>query len=204
MFTQKLGMRIMQKIAKSITAYFYASGVLKQDMIEICEYGAELVLAGITNVMMVLFTGILIHQVIYGIFFLMIMIPTRAFIGGYHAKTHLRCNISFVCTYLLSLLLLKIIDVRYEVIVQIFVIAGFIIISAWAPLENRNKKLSDIQKNLYNKISQVIYILLMVIGIVVNYKDQELSLYINIILIIVVALLIIGKEGRGENEEKDS
>ena len=44
----------------------------------------------------------------------------------------------------------------------------------------------------------------MVIGIVVNYKDQELSLYINIILIIVVALLIIGKEGRGEIEEKDS
>ena len=137
-----------------------------------------------------------------GMLFLMIMIPTRAFVGGYHAKTHLRCNISFICTYLFSLLLLKIIGVQYKMIVQIFVIAGFIIISAGAPLENRNKKLSDIQKSLYNKISQAIYILLMVIGIIVNYKDQELSLYINIILIIIVALLIIGKEGRNEIEEK--
>ena len=82
MFTQKLGMRIMQKIAKNITAYFYASGVLKQDMVEICEYGAELLLAGVINVMMILLTGMLIHQIIYGIFFLMIMIPTRAFVGG--------------------------------------------------------------------------------------------------------------------------
>ena len=194
----------MHRIAKSITAYFYASGIIKLELIEICEYGTELVLAGIANVIMILLTGMLIHQIIYGMLFLMIMIPTRAFVGGYHAKTHLRCNISFICTYLFSLLLLKIIGVQYKMIVQIFVIAGFIIISAGAPLENRNKKLSDIQKSLYNKISQAIYILLMVIGIIVNYKDQDLSLYINIILIIIVALLIIGKEGRNEIEEKDS
>ena len=173
-------------------------------MIEICEYGTELVLAGVINVIMILFTGMLIHQIIYGVLFLMIMIPTRAFIGGFHASTHLRCNVLFVSTYLLSLQLLQIIGTRHMMMAQLLAIAGFIIISAEAPLENKNKQLSDTQKVLYNKISQVIYILLMIVGIVVNDKDQELSLYINIILVIIVFLMIIGKEGRECDEEDNS
>ena len=194
----------MQKIIKRITAYFYASGVIGHDMVAICEYGVELMLAGILNVAMILITSILIHQKFYGLIFLLILIPTRAFMGGYHAKTHFTCNVSFICTYLSSLLLLKIIDIHYAVIVQIFVLAGFIIISAWAPSENRNKQLSDTQKIFYNKISQVIYILLMIVGIVVNYKDQELSLYINILLIIIAALLVIGKGGKKRDEKENS
>lgn len=186
----------MEKIAKSITAYFYASGVIGQDMTEICEYGMELVLAGMLNGILILFTSILIHYKIYGLIFLLIMMPTRAFMGGYHAKTHLRCNILFVCTYLFSLFLLKMLNIRYAMIVQILVIAGFIFVSAWSPLDNKNKALSDIQKIKYNKIIQLIYIMLMTAGVVVKYKDQELSLYINIILVIIVTLLIIGKEGR--------
>lgn len=44
--------------------------------------------------------------------------------------------------------------------------------------------------------------MLLVIAMVVNYKDQELSLYINIIMVIVVVLLIIGKEKNIYDEEK--
>ena len=90
----------------------------------------------------------------------------------------------------------------YVMLVHILTLTGYIVISRYAPLENSNKSLSEQQKKKYNKISQIAYIVLLVIAMVVNYKDQELSLYINIIMVIVVVLLIIEKEKNIYDEEK--
>lgn len=192
----------MKMLTKKIVDCIYVNKIIEQDMIAVCEYGVELVLAGIVNIIVILFVSVLLHSMLYGIIFLLILISTRAFMGGYHATTHIRCNISMVCIYIISLLMLNIKYDGYVMLVHILTLTGYIVISRYAPLENSNKSLSEQQKKKYNKISQIAYIVLFVIAMVVNYKDQELSLYINIIMVIVVVLLIIGKEKNIYDEEK--
>ena len=91
----------MKMLTKKIVDCIYVNKIIEQDMIAVCEYGVELVLAGIVNIIVILFVSVLLHSMLYGIIFLLILISTRAFMGGYHATTHIRCNISMVCIYII-------------------------------------------------------------------------------------------------------
>ena len=142
----------MKMLAKKVTACIYNNDIIEQDMIEVCEYGVELVLAGAVNIIVILVVSILLNHKLHGVIFLMILISTRAFTGGYHATTHFRCNASMVCMYAISLLMLNIKNDRYVVLIHILALIGYVIVSAYSPLENSNKELSEQQKKKYNKI----------------------------------------------------
>lgn len=192
-------------LAKSITAYFFAVGEISEDEQEVCEYGVELFLAGIVNVLFVFITSIILKTMIYGVVFLVIIIPTRALVGGYHAKSHFRCNVYFVCTYLISLRILKSLKLPFFYgVIEILTMVGLLTVRMFAPFENSNKIISSGHKKKYNKISLILYGWYMIIAFFVKYKDQELSLYINIILIITVVLLLIGLSERRLHFEKES
>lgn len=192
----------MKILTVKIVDCMYSNKIIEQNMINVCEYGVELMLSGMINVIVILLVSILSHSVLYGIIFLLILISTRVFTGGYHATTHIGCNISMVYIYITSLLMLNIKCYGYIMLLHIIVFIGYIVITIYSPLENSNKKLSEYQKKKYNKLSRIMYITLLAIALVVNYKDQELSLYINIVLIIVVILLVVGKEKKRYVEEK--
>lgn len=192
----------MKILTVKIVDCMYSNKIIEQNMVNVCEYGVELMLSGMINVIVILLVSILSHSVLYGIIFLLILILTRVFTGGYHANTHIGCNISMACIYITSLVMLNIKCYGYIMLLHIIVFIGYIVITIYSPLENSNKKLSDYQKKKYNKLSRIMYITLLAIALFVNYKDQELSLYINIVLIIVVILLVVGKEKKRYVEEK--
>lgn len=192
----------MKILVGKIVDCMYSNKIIERNMINVCEYGVELVLAGMANIITILLVSILSRSVLYGIIFLLILISTRVFTGGYHATTHIKCNVSMVCIYIISLLMLNIKYYGYIMLLHIIVFIGYIVIAIYSPLENSNKKLSEYQKKKYNKLSRIMYVTLLAIALIVNYKDQELSLYINIVLIIVVILLMVGKEKKRYVEEK--
>ena len=80
----------MRMLAKKVANCLYNNAIIGQDMIEICEYGVELVLAGAVNIIVIMLVSILLDYKLYGIVFLMVLIPTRTFMGGYHATTHFK------------------------------------------------------------------------------------------------------------------
>lgn len=159
-----------------------------------------------------LITGSIWYAVVYNI----MMIVIRLYIGGYHADTHVGCNVCYCGTYMISLLMLRIqMYVRGTIITWLIALAGYLIIVLNAPLEHHNKKLTMEQKEKYMIVSAVLGIasmlisfILNIIGVVIRYGKYsflcQISLYINTMLLIIGLLLLLGVRKEGRFHEEDS
>ena len=144
------------------------------------------------------------------------MIVIRMYTGGYHADTHLGCNICYCGVFLISLIILRIqMLVKGDVLTWIIAAAGYLIIVLNAPLEHHNKRLTIEQKHKYMIISTMLGIssmlisfMLNIMGMVIRYGEYtilcHISLYINTMLLIIGLLLLLGMRKEGRFHETDS
>lgn len=203
---------MISKIALNIADSFVSKNIIREEMRDVCIYGLDLMISGIINVAVVLITGALIGKFLLAIVFMAILIPLRMFTGGYHADTHIGCNVVCIVTFILSILLLGLIQKHtLETVTWGLLCVCIIIIAKFSPIENPNKKVTSEQKIRYKHISVSMCSVLSVVSIIMNIiscsKDEQnllklqmLSLYINITLIIIAGTMVLGrwKEGRGK------
>lgn len=98
---------MIHQLSEKIAFLFCKETIIESDMKEVYAYGLELLFA-------TLFTGSIVFGLSsqLGIFrkTILLLIPfsiIRSYAGGYHAKTHFRCILSFTFTYLLSAYLME-------------------------------------------------------------------------------------------------
>lgn len=211
---------MIQRLASNITDFFVRKNVVKKSEYEIYTYGFDLIISGLMNVLLVIGAGIVIDKVWEALLYVCIMIIVRMYTGGYHADTHVMCNIIFLIAFLFSILAMKLVN-SFEVSWCIWILQciGLIIVTRYAPLENRNKKLNMVQKEKYRNIAVTLYLIFIFVAVVLSIAEHKVScfknislrdcgLYINIVLIIIACLLVIGirKEERhyGEEDFKDN
>lgn len=204
----------MNQLAQNITNFFIAKNVIKITERDIYVYGFELMLSGIVSAVMILFVGAVFHEFFHAVIFLFIMIPVRMFTGGYHADTHFTCNVVFLLAFLISVVFLQItIHMELDVVVWVMVCVGLILVARYAPLENKNKRLSDIEKLKYRKIGIGMYTGCIVVSGIMNIIShvsmriqynifREFGFYINIVLIIIAGMLMIGVRKEGNSCQK--
>ena len=190
-------------IALVIADFFVSKDVITEEEKEVCAYGMELIISGIINVW-------------YAIVYNTMMIVIRMYTGGYHADTHLGCNICYCGVFLISLIILRIqMLVKGDVLTWIIAAAGYLIIVLNAPLEHHNKRLTIEQKHKYMIISTMLGIssmlisfMLNIMGMVIRYGEYtilcHISLYINTMLLIIGLLLLLGMRKEGRFHETDS
>lgn len=90
---------MIKKAAAGYVGWLCANGIVAPEKNKIYAYGMELVLSGLVNVLSVLLISILIFHPADGLLFLVAFIPLRTTAGGYHANSHLSCNIVFLSTF---------------------------------------------------------------------------------------------------------
>lgn len=176
----------------------------------------ELIISGIISVALVIIIGLITGSIWYAVVYNIMMIVIRLYTGGYHADTHVGCNVCYCGTYMISLLMLRIqMYVRGTIITWLIALAGYLIIVLNAPLEHHNKKLTMEQKEKYMIVSAVLGIasmlisfILNIIGVVIRYGKYSflcrISLYINTMLLIIGLLLLLGVRKEGRFHEEDS
>ena len=201
---------MIQRLAANITDFFIHKNIVAEENKEVYTYGFDLILSGLVNILLVLLSGIILDSVWQAMLYVLIMVQVRMFTGGYHADTHSMCNIIFVFCFIFSVLALDLVSYfQITWIIWFLVCIGLISVNTYAPLENRNKKLSAEQKKRYKKISVVLYVGYVFISGAINVMSrfqsgmlhvrlENISSYINIILIIIAGLLMVGlrKEGK--------
>ena len=89
---KKVSVRIMNLISCSIE--------LNPEMSEVYQYGIEITISSILNVLLIILFGLIIRDIISAIIFLACIIPLRQLCGGYHASTYFKCNAIFVLSFL--------------------------------------------------------------------------------------------------------
>lgn len=120
------------------------------EMKDIYQYGIEITISFIFNVVLVLLCSIALTDMLAGIVYLFIFIILRSFTGGYHAKTYLKCNAIMVLTFVITFILYKI-TTHYALpsyVCELITLLNLIPIIKFAPVTNNNKPLTDLEKNI--------------------------------------------------------
>lgn len=178
---------------------------LEEDQITYIKYGLEVVVTTIINIAVIMACAILAGKAVYGLLFMAVFVPTRAFGGGYHSATRLRCNLLILCCEALALWLPDIIAIQREAAVYIFLewLLYGLIVWKYAPVENTNKPLTiEIRrKNKYR--SRILGILWGSLLVLFGQSHIQIAASIATVLMIVAALMVLGvhreKKGNDSN-----
>ena len=123
------------------------------------------------------------------IIFLLLYIPLRRYIGGFHFSSNIICIFFSTLISIIPPLLSKQLFVSFRLVILtslILLIETFLI----APVDHKNKRLTNNQINLYKKKSIIIEFLY--IGfIIISYK-YSIHILINIIFSVIVMIFHLG------------
>ena len=169
MYKVKGIMYMIHSVALVIADFLFSKDVITEEEKEVCAYGMELIISGIISVALVIIIGLITGSIWYAVVYNIMMIVIRLYTGGYHADTHVGCNVCYCGTYMISLLMLRIqMYVKGTIITWLIALAGYLIIVLNAPLEHHNKKLTMEQKEKYMIVSAVLGIASMLISFILN------------------------------------
>lgn len=129
----------------------------------IFRYGLELLLNAIVSVSVLLCIGTLLGYLKETIVFYLTYLFLKKNTGGYHANSHLGCILQFNLFYLCFFLLYKhdLLPVNRIGIVFLLVISVF----GFAPIEDRNKKVTREQFALHKRNARIKTIVLVILCI---------------------------------------
>ncbi|MGL5693618.1 MAG: accessory gene regulator ArgB-like protein [Peptostreptococcaceae bacterium] len=186
---------MFKDLSYKITDELVMNEIIEKDDFEIYRYGFEALIYFIVNISVALTIGIIFNRVIHTIIFLSCYCTLRQFTGGYHAKNYLECTLTFVAIYLITILIANNIDVdrdKYLLIVMLTI--SIFIIYKLAPLDNRNKPLSDNEKIHYKKVAMKIatVISMIVVVCIVSNIFMKYIIYSIFAITWIAILLIIG------------
>lgn len=140
-----------QKIADKLIA----SGIIPLDKRNIYVYGLELLLSSFAGILALAVVSLIMKVPLLWIPYLAGFIPLRLTGGGYHAKSHRACILTFTTAYILSVLLIKYVSFP-QIAMVLSTSAAFVITLAFSPVEAHNKPLSTEQKKHNRKRSIIL------------------------------------------------
>ena len=192
---------MINHISKMITNFFLQQKSISEDEKEIYQYGVEITISSILNILLILLLSILVRSVLSGIVFLVCFIYVRRYTGGYHAETYFRCNSALCITYIIVFFISKGVRVSNYVLL-LFLLISFIIVIRYSPVNNIHKRLSEIEKKRYHYLAVTVYIIFSIIGFFIIefnifYGKIILLTLLSIALIIIIEIIL---QGRGIHE----
>lgn len=171
------------------------SSSLSKEERELYEYGLFILMSKLIFFVLACFFGLLFGCLIESAIFYLLFMTIRQFAGGYHASTELRCEIMstalfFICSAIINLLEIY----GFENAIAIATIVAALCIFLISPVDTPEKPLSDNEYNYYRKISWLILLIILAIGLVSYiFKLKLFFIPACLSLILESFLLIIGK-----------
>ena len=148
---------MIQKLSHELSEIWAAGGVVKAEDAEIFEYGMQLLLSSVINVLVVVLVSIIFRLPYAWIPFIAAFIPLRITAGGYHASTHILCILSFTGCFTLFLAIIQTISfISSEICLVVFAFISFIAVFILSPVQASNKPLTAKEAERNRKKSLVI------------------------------------------------
>jgi accessory gene regulator B len=186
-------MKIFSLLSNKITDFLYKKEVISQEQKEVYIYGFTVLFLNILDILIILALGILIERYLDTIVFLMVFGITRQYTGGYHAKTVSKCLVVYMLIYLVIMFLsssnvILVNGAMFQILLCIVYIIAVII---YAPIQNDNKVISNVERKKYKIISIVSAICISTISIIVYGIFPTMASTISLTLFAVTILMIL-------------
>lgn len=186
-------MGIFARLSHKIGNNLVHSNVIKEEDAEIYIYGINQILVSVLNVSSALIIGLILDMILESVIFMAAYIPLRSFVGGYHAKTPVRC-------YILSLIMITVVltGMKYlpvaEIVCYAVLLATVLIVFLLSPVEDKNKPLDEIEQKVYRKCVVFISMVELVICLIFKLVNLDsLSIAVTYSFVILSIMLIAGK-----------
>ena len=189
----------MKRLVSIILNFMIKNNVISKDTeeIEFYRYGIEITLSSLINITLISIIGIVTDYTFESMMFLVVFIIMRSFTGGYHANTYIKCNLVTSISFVILLLIFKIIrhiSLKSIILIAIFQVVTIVLL---APIENKNKPIEN--RTVYKIISTVLSVVLSAISIVLIIKGVDLGLIILLTLALVSIFIIYARFMKNSN-----
>ena len=186
-------MKIFSLLSNKITDFLYKKEVISQEQKEVYIYGFTVLFLNILDILIILALGILIERYLDTIVFLMVFGITRQYTGGYHAKTVSKCLVVYMLIYLAIMFLSSsnVILVNGAIFQILLCIVYIIAVIIYAPIQNDNKVISNVERKKYKIISIVSAICISTISVIVYGVFPTMAMTISLTLFAVTILMIL-------------
>ena len=138
---------MIKYLSENITNYFYTNEIISKEEKEIYVYGLHLIFSSVIGIAIILTLGIFLNNLVNTVLFLSAFISVRMYSGGYHANSYIKCNMTLITIYLITMAAVNFIP--REIIgtssAALIALTVYIILK-YAPVDNENKKLTKKQK----------------------------------------------------------
>lgn len=193
---------LAEKIAKFVCTYTKADN----QMLDVYKYGIEVTISTLLNIVCVIIVSIMMSDIKSGIIFIAVHFIIKPFVGGYHAKTYLMCNVMFTLAFLVvyfsNCLFLQIKEAEIQkVIIESLFLLSLIPIIAFAPVHNQNKPLSEKEAKKYRIIGITMSVFLGFIGLILFLFDMYIGSLITITIVVISLMMLIDKKSNQGGEK---
>lgn len=179
-------------VSSKILNFVFKYADMAPEMIEVYQYGIEIIVSSILNIALVLLFSFALGDIFAGLIYLSSFILLRSFTGGYHATTYFRCNLTMVFTFLITFIAYKII-VHYNFplyICEVVALVSMIPIVICSPVPNKHKPLTDIQKKRSYRLSLILASVLLLTGLILFTLEIPIGA-MTIMTVTIVSVLIL-------------
>ncbi len=198
---------MITRISKKITEAFLKNNIINEKDKDLYTYGLEYIVSAVLPISISIVISALFDLSGTVLLYTLTFIVFRVFAGGYHASSHLKCQILFlvilaVCTFTFKIMAGLETSILQIITITLAIIASCIIIRL-APVDNANKPFCREEFISFRKKTRILnsFVLLSLI-IVINFTNDIIIFFgISFAMLTVAISLIVAKKGRRENEE---
>lgn len=185
----------MERISKKLTNWLISKKVIAVEEKEVYEYGIFQMIVNMIDTLSILALAILFNELTATFCYIVCFCMLRKYAGGYHAKTLIGCYGMTIGFTLLMLITIKVFKVPLMVILSAWLVS-LIIIFLFAPVQNRNKKLDELERIVYRRRVLLIAILESILMWVLygfNFMEEVQGiLFSNVVIVVSMLIELLG------------
>lgn len=186
---------MLHLLKKRIVNGWIADCIISEEDRELYEYGVEITVEYIINIITTILIAILTKEIIACAFMYISFMFLRSYSGGIHAKSFLRCYIYSSLVIFISLILIKLNLINIW-IYRFCGMAGALYLWFTKPVASKNKEVSEKEKKFFCKKEKNIITYIIIISIVaffIGFVKIEKGLESTLIIAFVSNILTIIK-----------
>lgn len=147
---------MMKRFSRQITYWLVKKEVIPKADYEIYEFGIFQLVMNVIDIISILVLALSFDEILPTICFVISFVSLRKYAGGYHASTISRCYFITITVTLLCIFCIKYVVLPSSVMLGIGLVVNTIIV-LFAPVQNRNKELDDVECVIYRRKALLIW-----------------------------------------------
>lgn len=191
---------VFHTLSQKLTTTFIHLNIIPESDRDIYIYSFELLLSAIINLVVAAVMIAVSGQVLGGVVFVGVFLILRQSVGGYHAKTHFRCILSFTVIFGVFLAVLMFLPALYRLpVILASLVFSVPVIVLCAPVAHVNKPLSEMEQLRLGRLAKLLGVtltLLIMVGVYL-FSGNVLSLSAALAMLTVSLSALFGRFYKG-------